>query len=219
MMTKGFKDSDGKFHPIKNYKKLRKSRNITIPDGIKLINKTKRHSPEIQTMMNGISKSIENEPIVVQKKIKTIIIKERDPCDCFKAITDPSTGQVTFNVKPEQTEDEYEVTGAHEYEHIWFKGELDKKNPKMGNFILKGNEIPPFTPDLLQVMEETEQAFIDNNFGVIPEKIMEYPDEINSVVKEVETRKRLGLPTNVFDEDTYQKAKKMVDDLHRKKMN
>ena len=65
------------------------------------------------------------------------------------------------------------------------------------------------------MLQEREEAFIDGNFGILPDKRLEYPDEINSVVKEVETRRRLGLPTNVFDEDTFELAKRLVDDIHR----
>ena len=214
-MTNGYKDKDGKFHPIKNYKGIRKSRsNPTIPDGIKLINRT-RNSHDSKIMLDGISKSVCEQPIIIQKEIKTIVIKEQEPTEHYKAMTDPNIGEIIFNVKPEQTEKEYEVTGNHEFQHLWFKKELDNRNPKVEEFILKGNRIPPFTPDLVQVLQEREEAFIDGNFGILPDKRLEYPDEINSVVKEVETRRRLGLPTNVFDEDTFELAKRLVDDIHR----
>ena len=215
-MTKGFKDNKGNFHPVKNYQKVRKSRgNATIPDGIKLVNRTNRNSHELKPMIDGISKSICEQPIVIQKEIKTIIIKERDPSDVFKAITDPMTGEIIFNVKPEQSEDEYEVTSQHEFEHFWFKNELDNRNPKVEEFIIKGNRIPPFTPDLVQVLQEREEDFINGNFGILPDRRLEYPDEINSVVKEIETRRKLGLPTNIFDEETFQMAKKLVEEIHR----
>lgn len=213
---KGFKDPQGRFRPTENKKGVRKSRvKSTIPDGIKLIYKTSRDSPDTKTMVDGISKSILEQPVVIQNEIKTIVIKQKDPSDCFKAITNPNSGEVIFNEKPNQSEGEYEATGNHEFEHLWFKKELENKNPKVEDFIIKGNRIPPFTPDLVQVLNEREEDFINGNFGILPDRRLEYPDEINSVVKEIETRRRLGLETNVFDEETFQNAKKLVEEIHR----
>jgi len=59
----------------------------------------------------------------------------------------------------------------------------------------------------MMTLEEQEEAFIEGNFGILPDKRLEYPDEINSVIIEIETRKRLGLPTNILNEEEFEKAK------------
>lgn len=135
----------------------------------------------------------------------------------FVAKTNTTKGEMIFNGKPDLTEDDYQALGEHEFEHVDFNDKLARGDEKYEQFIKDANKITPFTGDLYMTHEEQEQAFIDGNFGILPDKRLEYPDEINSVVKEIETRKKLGLQCDILDEEEYEKAKKMVDDLHRKK--
>ncbi len=211
---KGFKDSNNKFHPIKSYKKVRKKRSPATLDGVKIIKKT--NTSNSQQMLDGITKSLAHQPKSVRSKIKTIILKDKKPTEDFVAKIDTTTGNATFNKKPDMKEADYEALGDHEFEHIDFNEKLEKGNRKYEQFIKDGNRIAPFTPDLMMTLEEQEEAFIEGNFGILPDKRLEYPDEINSVIIEIETRKRLGLPTNILNEEEFEKAKMLVDNLHKK---
>ena len=203
---------DGKFHPHTQYKKTRKKRSPTTLDGVKIIKKT--NSSNSQQMLNGIIKSLSHQPKSVRDKIKTITVKDKKPTEDFVAKIDTTSGDATFNKKPNLGEADYEALGDHEFEHIDFNEKLENGNRKYEQFIKDGNRIAPFTPDLMMTLAEQEEAFIEGNFGILPDKRLEYPDEINSVVIEIETRQKLGLPTNILDEEEFAKAKKLVDNLH-----
>jgi hypothetical protein len=211
---KGYKDQSGKFHPIKKYDKIRKKRSPTTLEGIKIIKKTNSH--DSTEMLNGITKSLQHQPKKIIRKIKSITLKEKKPSEDWVAKVDTSNGEVILNHKPNMTEGDYEALSDHEFQHIDFNEKLEKGNRKYEQFIKDGNRIAPFTPDLMMTLAEQEEAFIEGNFGILPDKRLEYPDEINSVVIEIETRKKLGLPTNILDEQEFEKAKMLVDNLHRK---
>jgi len=212
-MANGF-IKDGKFHPIKSYKKIRKKRSPATIEGIKIIKKTNSH--DSTEMLNGITKSLQHQPKNIRNKIKSITLKEKNPSEDWIARVDTNNGQVTLNHKPNMTEGDYEALGDHEFQHIDFNEKLEKGNRKYEQFIKDGNRIAPFTPDLMMTLAEQEEAFIEGNFGILPDKRLEYPDEINSVIIEIETRKKLGLPTNILNEEEFEKAKMLVDNLHRK---
>lgn len=207
---KGYKDENGKFHPLQQYKKTRRKRSPSTLDGIKIIRKTKSN-----IVLKGVEKNLKDQPKSVRNKIHTIIIKDKDPDEDFVAKIDATNGEVIFNRKPELTEDDYEALGEHEFQHIDFNDHIQKGDPKYEEFVKMANTISPFTPDLMMTKEEQDQAFIDGNFGILPDKRLEYPDEINSVVKELETREMLGLPTNILNEEEYKKAKHLVEQLHK----
>lgn len=212
---KGFKDSKGNFHPIKPYKSNRKKRSPSSIDGVKIIKKT--NASNSQQMIDGISKSFSHQPKSVKDKIKTITLKDKKPSEDFVAKIDTTSGDATFNKKPNMGEADYEALGDHEFEHIDFNEKLEKGNRKYEQFIKDGNQIEPFTPDLVMTLQEQEDAFIEGNFGILPDKRNEYPDEINSVVTEIETRQKLGLPTNILNEEEFEKAKRLVEELHSRK--
>ena len=210
---KGFKDRTGKFHPITTYKQTRKKRSPATLEGIKIIKKTNSH--DSNEMLNGITKSLAHQPKKVIRKIKSITLKEKKPSEDWVAKVDTNKGEVTLNHKPNLTEGDYEALGDHEFQHIDFNEKLENGNRKYEQFIKDGNRIAPFTPDLMMTLAEQEEAFIEGNFGILPDKRLEYPDEINSVIIEIETRQKLGLPTNILDEQEFEKAKMLVDNLHK----
>jgi len=210
---RGHKEN-GKFHPHKKYQQVRKKRSPSTIDGVKIIKKTK--SPDTKLMLNGIKESLDEQPKAIRSKIKSITLKEKGISEDYVAKVDTNTGQVTLNHKPDLTEGDYKALSDHEFEHIDFNTKLENENPKYEKFIDRANQIEPFTPDLVLTLDEREQAFIDGNFGILPDKELEYPDEINSVIIEIETREKLGLPTKVFNEDEFEKAKRLVDNLHKK---
>lgn len=212
-MVKGF-IRDGKFHPFSIYKKTRKRRSPATLEGIKIIKKTNSH--DTTEMLNGITKSLSHQPKKVRDEIKSITLKEKSPSDDWIAKVDTNNGQITLNHKPNMTEGDYEALGDHEFEHLDFNDKLEKGNRKYEQFIKDGNRIAPFTPDLMMTLAEQEEAFIEGNFGILPDKRLEYPDEINSVIIEIETRQKLGLPTNILNEEEFEKAKMLVDNLHKK---
>ncbi len=211
---KGFKDSNNKFHPINSYKKVRRKRSPATLEGVKIINKLNKS--QSNGMLKGVTESFAQQPKSVRNKIHTITLKNKKPNEDWIAKVDTTDGKATFNKKPNMTEGDYKALGDHEFEHIDFNDKLESGNRKYEQFIKDGNRIDPFTPDLMLTLQEQEEAFIEGNFGILPDKRLEYPDEINSVVKEIETRKKLGLATNVFNEEEFEKAKKLVDRLHRK---
>jgi len=211
---KGFKDSSGKFHPIGTYKKVRKKRTPATLEGIKIIKKTNSH--DTTEMLNGITKSLSHQPKKIRDKIKSITLKEKKPSEDWIAKVDTTNGEVILNHKPKMTEGDYEALGDHEFQHLDFNEKLENGNRKYEQFIKDGNRIEPFTPDLMMTLDEQEEAFIEGNFGILPDKRLEYPDEINSVIIEIETRQKLGLPTNILNEEEFEKAKRLVDNLHRK---
>lgn len=207
---KGFK-KDGKFHPIKQYNKIRNKRSPSTIDGIRIIKRTNS-----QEMIRGITKSLKHQPKRIKDKINSITFKDKYPNEDFVAKVDTTNGDIVFNKKPELGEGDYQGLGDHEFEHLDFGDKLESGNKKYEQFIMDGNRIAPFTPTLYATKAEQDEAFIEGNFGILPDKRLEYPDEINSVVMEIETRKKLGLPTNILDEEEYEKAKRLVDNLHRK---
>ncbi|MCP6727103.1 MAG: hypothetical protein KJI69_03705 [Patescibacteria group bacterium] len=211
---KGYKDSNNKFHPIKSYKKVRKRRSPATLEGIKIVNKLKKS--QSNGMIKGVTESFAQQPKSVRKQIHKITFKNKKQSEDWIAKVDTTDGEATFNKKPNMTEGDYKALGDHEFEHIDFNDKLESGNRKYEQFIKDGNRIDPFTPDLMLTLQEQEEAFIEGNFGILPDKRLEYPDEINSVIKEIETRKQLGLPTNVFNEEEFEKAKRLVDSLHRK---
>ncbi len=167
-------------------------------------------------MIKGVTESFAEQPKSVRKQIHKITFKNKKQSEDWIAKVDTTDGEATFNKKPNMTEGDYKALGDHEFEHIDFNDKLESGNRKYEQFIKDGNRIDPFTPDLMLTLQEQEEAFIEGNFGILPDKRLEYPDEINSVIKEIETRKQLGLPTNVFNEEEFEKAKRLVDRLHRK---
>jgi len=205
---------DGKFHPIKKYNKVRKKRSPSTLQGVKIIKKVK--AKDGQAMINGVTQSFQEQPKSVRNKIKSITFKDKKPTEDYVAKVDTNSGQVTINHKPNMVEGDYKALADHEFEHLDFNDKIERGNKKYEQFIKDGNRIDPFTPDLALTLEEQQEAFIEGNFGILPDKRLEYPDEINSVVKEIETREKLGLPTNVFNEEEFEKAKRLVDNLHRK---
>ena len=213
---KGFKDSSGKFHPIKNYNRVRKRRSPSTLQGIKIIKKVNAKSQDTKDMIKGVTESFSEQPKSVRNKIKTIIFKDKMDSEDFVAKVDTDSGVVTMNHKPELTEGDYKALADHEFEHIDFNNKLESGNKKYEQFIKDGNMIAPFTPDLMMTLAEQEQAFVEGNFGILPDKRLEYPDEINSVILEIETRQKLGLETNILNEEEFEKAKILVDNLHKK---
>jgi len=213
-MVRGYKDSNNKFHPITSYKKVRKKRSPATLEGVKIVNKLKKS--QSNGMLKGVTESFAEQPKSVRKQIQKITFKNKKPSEDWIAKVDTTDGEATFNKKPNMTEADYKALGDHEFEHIDFNDKLESGNRKYEQFIKDGNRIQPFTPDLMLTAQEQEEAFIEGNFGILPDKRLEYPDEINSVIKEIETRKKLGLPTNVFNEEEFEKAKRLVDRLHRK---
>jgi len=213
---KGFKDSSGKFHPIKNYNKVRKRRSPTTLQGIKIIKKVNPKSQDTKDMIKGVTESLSEQPKSVRNKSKTIIFKDKTDSEDFVAKVDTDSGVVTMNHKSELTEGDYKALADHEFEHIDFNNKLESGNKKYEQFIKDGNMIAPFTPDLMMTLAEQEQAFVEGNFGILPDKRLEYPDEINSVILEIETRQKLGLETNILNEEEFEKAKILVNNLHKK---
>lgn len=210
---KGF-TKNNKFHPIKPYNKVRKKRTPATLQGVKIVNKLNKS--QSNGMIKGVTESFAKQPKSVRKQINTITFKNKKPSEDWIAKVDTTHGEATFNKKPTMTEGDYRALGDHEFEHIDFNDKLESGNRKYEQFIKDGNRIDPFTPDLVLTLEEQQEAFIEGNFGILPDKRLEYPDEINSVIKEIETREKLGLPTNVLNEEEFEKAKKLVNRLHRK---
>jgi len=213
---KGFKDDSGNFHPIKKYYKIRKKRSPSTLEGVKIIKKLNPNSPDTKGMIKGVTQSFAEQPKSVKNKIKSITFKDKEDSEDFVAKVDTSSGEVTMNHKPNLTEGDYKSLADHEFEHIDFNNKIETGNKKYEQFIKDGNRITPFTPDLWMTLAEQEDAFIEGNFGILPDKRLEYPDEINSVIIEIETRQKLGLPTNILNEEEFEKAKLLVDNLHRK---
>ena len=211
---RGYKDSNNKFHPIKPYKNVRKKRTPATLQGVKIVNKLNKS--QINGMLKGVTESFAKQPKSVRKQINTITFKNKKPSEDWIAKIDTTDGKATFNKKPNMTEADYRALGDHEFEHIDFNNKLESGNRKYEQFIKDGNRIDPFTPDLVLTLEEQQEAFIEGNFGILPDKRLEYPDEINSVIKEIETREKLGLPTNVLNQEEFEKAKKLVNRLHTK---
>jgi len=211
---KGYKDSNKRFHPISKYKKIRKKRSPSTLQGVKIIKKVK--GKDQQAMINGVTQSFSEQPKSVRKQIKSITFKDKQDSEDYVAKVDTTSGKVTMNHKPNLTEGDYKALADHEFEHLDFNDKIESGNRKYEQFIKDGNRIAPFTPDLWMTLAEQEDAFIEGNFGILPDKRLEYPDEINSVIIEIETRQKLGLPTNILNEEEFEKAKLLVDNLHRK---
>ena len=207
---KGYKDKDKKFHPITNHK-IRSKRSSAKMQGVKIIKQT--NAPDV---LQGVEQSFAEQPKRIQRKVKSITIRDKEPDENFIAKIDTTQGELVFNKKPELGEGDYKALGDHEFEHIDFNDHLQKNDPRYEEFVKVGNTIAPFTPSLISTIMERDQAFIDGNFGILPDKRLEYPDEINSVIIEIETRQKLGLPTEVLNEEEFQKAKMLVDNLHKK---
>ena len=205
---------NGIFHPHKKYQKIRKKRSPSTLQGVKIIKKV--NGKDQQAMINGVTQSFQEQPKSVRNKIKSITFKDKKPSEDFIAKVDTNSGQVTINHKPNLGEGDYKALADHEFEHLDFNDKIESGNRKYEQFIKDGNRIDPFTPDLAMTLEEQQDAFIEGNFGILPDKRLEYPDEINSVIKEIETREKLGLSTNVFNDEEFKKAKRLVDNLHRK---
>ena len=165
-------------------------------------------------MVKGLSKSFQKQSPAVKKHINTIILKKKKNGEDFIALAEPMKGKITFDQKEGLTEDDYEAIGDHEFEHIDFAIHLNNNDKKYLDFIINGNRIEPFTPALMSTLAEQEDAFVTGNFGILPDKRLEYPDEINSIVKEIETREKLGLPTDILNEEEFNRAKRLVDNLH-----
>lgn len=212
---KGFKDKNKKFHPINKSKSIRKKRSTLVMQGVKIIKEIDPKTRKSKEMIKGISQSFAQQPKSVRNKVDTIVLKEKEDGEDFVALTDSVHGLVIFNQKPDLTEKDYEALGDHEFEHIDFAIHLNNNDKKYLDFIMDGNRIAPFTPALISTLADQENAFIEGNFGILPDKRLEYPDEINSVIIEIETREKLGLPTNVLNEEEFEKAKMLVDNLHK----
>jgi len=105
---RGYKDKNNKFHPIKPYNKVRKKRSPATLDGVKIIKKT--NASNSQQMLDGITKSLAHQPKSVRSKIKTIILKDKKPTEDFVAKIDTTTGNATFNKKPDMKENTLTLT-------------------------------------------------------------------------------------------------------------
>ena len=213
-MTHGFKDKKKKFHPITNNKGVRKKRSPSTMQGVKIIKHVDPNTKQSKDMIEGISKSFSHQPESVKKKVKTIVIKPKEDGEDFVALTDSIHGVVFFNQKDDLSKEDYEALGDHEFEHIDFAQHLNDHDKKYLDFVINGNRIHPFTPALVSTLADQEEALIQGNFTILPDKRLEYPDEINSAVTEIETRERLGLPNQILNEGEFRKAKELVEKLH-----
>ena len=211
---KGF-TRDKKFHPIRDYiPVVRKKRSPATLEGVKIIKKVNPRSIGTKEMIRGITESFSEQSKTVRDKINTITFKEKDPTDDWVAKVDTTNGKAMFNLKPNMREGDYKALGDHEFEHIDFNMKLESGNKKYEQFIKDAHLIKPFTPNLMVQRNEMIDAYIEGNFGILPDKRLEYPDEINSIVMEIETRQKLGLPVDILDEDEFESAKRLVENLH-----
>lgn len=213
-MTHGFKDKNKKFHPITNNRSVRKKRSPSTMQGVKIVKYVDPNTQKSREMLEGISQSFARQPASVKKNVNTIVLRQKGDGEDFTAITDSKHGIVFFNQRDDLTKDDYEALGDHEFQHIDFAKHLNDKDKEYLDFVINGNRIMPFTPSLVSTVADQEEAFVQGNFGILPDKRLEYPDEINSVVTEIETRNKLGLPNQILNEEEFRKAKELVEKLH-----
>ncbi len=214
---KGF-TRDHKFHPINNTRKKKHANSngsVTPITGVKLTKKINTNSGQGKAILVGITKSYNEQPTKIKKTVKKIILKKKLPSEDFIAKIETGKGEATFNAREGLTEKDFHALGEHEFQHLWFNDELDDDNKKFQTFIMQGNKIEPFAQDLEAIRGEIRFNFISGNFEKLMDLRLEYPDEINSLIREIEIRDKLGLKSDIINEEEFQKAKRLVDNLHR----
>ncbi len=215
-MTIGYRDADKKFHPISKTRKKKVSNgSITPITGVKLTKKLNTNSGLGKAVLVGVTKSYNEQPPKIKKTVKKIILKKKLPSEDYIAKIESGKGEATFNAKEGLSEDDFHALGEHEFQHLWFNEELEDDNKKFQRFIEQGNKIEPFAQDLEEIRGEIRENFVSGNFEKLMDLRLEYPDEINSLIREIEIRDKLGLKSDVLNEEEFQKAKLLVDKLHR----
>ena len=215
---KGF-TRDHKFHPINNTRKKKVSNgngSVKPITGVKLTKKINTKSGLGKAVLVGVTKSYNEQPTKIKKTVKEIILKKKLPSEDFIAKIESGKGEATFNAREGLSEDDFHALGEHEFQHLWFNDELDDDNKKFQRFIEQGNKIEPFAQDLEDIRGEIRDNFVSGNFEKLTDLRLEYPDEINSLIREIEIRDKLGLKSDILNEEEFQKAKSLVDKLHRK---
>jgi len=216
-MVQGFKDKNKKFHPIKKTRKARifNANGSLVPkSGILLTKKISVKTPEGQAVISGIGKSLNEQPTKIQNVVKQIIIKKKQPSEDFIAKVETEKGIATFNEKKGLQEEDYHGLGEHEFQHLWFNNVEGTDSQKIKKFIEQGNRINPFAQDLEIIRGLIRDAFIKGDFEQLADLRLEYPDEINSLIREIEIRDKLGLKSDVIDQEEFEKAKRLVKKLH-----
>jgi len=214
---KGFTKNQ-KFHPINNSRKKRQlSSNGSVKPitGVKLTKKINTNSGLGKAVLVGVTKSYNEQPAKIKKTVNQIILKKKLPSEDFIAKIETGKGEATFNAKEGLSEDDFHALGEHEFQHLWFNEELDDDNKKFQRFIEQGNRIEPFAQDLEAIRGEIRDNFVSGNFDKLMDLRLEYPDEINSLIREIQIRDKLGLKSDILNEEEFQKAKRLVDKLHR----
>ncbi len=214
---KGF-TRDHKFHPINNTRKKKVPNgngSVKPITGVKLTKKINTNSGLGKSVLVGVTKSYNEQPTKIKKTVKEIILKKKLPSEDFIAKIESGKGEATFNAREGLSEDDFHALGEHEFQHLWFNEELDDDNKKFQRFIEQGNKIEPFAQDLEDIRGEIRDNFVSGNFEKLMDLRLEYPDEINSLIREIEIRDRLGLKSDILNEEEFQKAKSLVDKLHR----
>jgi len=130
---------DGKFHPHRPYKSIRKKRSPETLEGVKIINKLNPKSQQSIEMIKGITESFAEQPKRIREKIHTITFKNKKPSEDWVAKIDTTEGEATFNKKPNLSEGDYKALGDHEFQHIDFNEKLEEGNRKYDQFIKDGN--------------------------------------------------------------------------------
>jgi len=217
-MTIGYRDADKKFHPISKTrkKKISNSNGLRPITGVKLTKKINTKSGLGKAVLLGVTKSYNEQPTKIKKTVNEIILKKKLPSEDFIAKIETGKGEATFNAKEGLSEDDFHALGEHEFQHLWFNDELEDDNKKFQRFIEQGNKIEPFAQDLEDIRGEIRDNFVSGNFEKLMDLRLEYPDEINSLIREIEIRDKLGLKSDILNEEEFQKAKRLVDKLHRK---
>ncbi len=214
-MTIGYKDHNKKFHPISKTRKKKNNSSLKPISGVKLTKKINTNSGLGKAVLVGVTKSYNEQPPKIKKTVNQIILKKKQVGEDYIAKIESGKGEATFNAREGMTENDFHALGEHEFQHLWFNEELDDDNKKFQRFIEQGNKIEPFAQDLEDIRGEIRDNFVSGNFQKLMDLRLEYPDEINSLIREIEIRDKLGLKSDVLNEEEFQKAKRLVDKLHR----
>lgn len=228
---KGFKDKNKKFHPITQYKRVRKARDSITVDGVKIKRKAVMakiigeglKTPKEKKFAFFIQDEFSKRSIPVQNSINNIfIVKHHRGRDNQAFIT--KDRQLEISYKQGVTKKEYKTILTHELDHAYFIKKEKTNHEAIKKYAETIGKLPPFTLNLEIIKSEIED---DKKNNIKRSTIKgtdldrEYIDEVHSETSENLHRQRLNLPETdlkrqkvLFNKKAFNIAIKAYNQLH-----
>ena len=217
-MTNGFKDKDGKFHPINTF---RKKSNKTVKksnkektlksEGIKINSKFDMINPDNQEITKAVETAL-NRVNLGSGTVKTLTIKNFNPNEKFIANINVQTGELVMPKNPMMAFPDYETLAVHELNHMDLENRIANDTKRTMSYFQKALDIEPFTNDLFHISQLAKNAKTKNEFD---QAVQRYVEEVHSNTAEsMERRNFKGLPNEIINQNEFEKAKKIYKELH-----